>query len=99
MVQTNFSEPVLLAVESKQGADMGYVGKQIIHPAQVEVVQKAFTPSAESIERALKIVEGAKNAQSEGKGAFSMDGEMVDLPVVKRSETILSRARAAGLIP
>lgn len=98
MVQTNFTNPILLQVESKQGAELGFSGKQIIHPAQVETVQTAFTPSQEDIDRAQKILEGALIAQAEGMGAYSLDGEMVDLPVVKRAETIMARARAAGLV-
>lgn len=98
MVQTNFTNTELLQAESKQGAELGFSGKQIIHPAQLEIVQTAFTPSAETIERAQRIMEGAQIAQAEGMGAYSLDGEMVDLPVVKRAETILARARAAGLV-
>ena len=64
----------------------------------MEITQAAFTPSTEVIEKAQKIMEGAQIAQADGMGAYSLDGEMVDLPVVKRAETILARARAAGLI-
>ncbi|KAF0110887.1 MAG: citrate lyase subunit beta / citryl-CoA lyase [Chloroflexi bacterium] len=99
MVQTNFINLELLETESRQGAELGFSGKQIIHPAQIEIVHAAYTPSPESIERAQKILEGAQKTQADGRGAYSLDGEMVDLPVVKRAETILSRARAAGLIP
>ncbi len=98
MVQTNFTNQVLLQVESKQGAELGFSGKQIIHPGQVESVQAAYTPSAEAVERAQRIVNMAQIAQADGMGAYNLDGEMVDLPVVKRAETILERARAAGLI-
>jgi len=77
---------------------LGFSGKQIIHPAQVEIVQTAYTPTQEAIEWAQKILEGALIAQAEGMGAYSLDGEMVDLPVVKRAETIMARARAAGLV-
>jgi citrate lyase beta subunit len=65
----------------------------------VAVTQAAFTPSAAEVERAQLIMEKAQIAQAEGMGAYSLDGEMVDLPVVKRAETILARARAAGLVP
>lgn len=98
IVQTNFTNNELLQAECKTGSELGFSGKQIIHPAQVEITQAAFTPSAEVIEKAQKIMEGAQIAQADGMGAYSLDGEMVDLPVVKRAETILARARAAGLI-
>mgnify|MGYP000867220978 CR=1 FL=1 len=98
MVQTNFKNEDLLREECQTGARLGFTGKQIIHPAQVAVTQAAFTPSAAEVERAQLIMEKAQIAQAQGMGAYSLDGEMVDLPVVKRAETILARARAAGLI-
>jgi citrate lyase subunit beta-like protein len=98
VVQTNFTNNELLEAECKTGSQLGFSGKQVIHPAQVEITQAAFTPSAEAIEKAQKIMEGAQIAQADGMGAYSLDGEMVDLPVVKRAETILARARASGLI-
>lgn len=98
IVQTNFTNNELLQAECQTGSELGFTGKQIIHPAQVDITQAAFTPSAEAIEKAQKIMEGAQIAQADGMGAYSMDGEMVDLPVVKRAETIVARAKAAGLI-
>lgn len=98
MVQTNFNDLELLGREARQGAGMGFSGKQVIHPAQIAVVQQAYTPSAEAVEHAQRVVEGAQIAEAQGMGAYSLDGEMVDLPVVKRAEAILARARAAGLI-
>jgi citrate lyase beta subunit len=99
MVQTNFSDMARLTIEARQAADLGYAGKQVIHPAQIEAVQRVFTPDQAAIEHAQRIITGAAEAAESGRGAFSLDGEMVDLPVIKRAQTILVRARAAGLIP
>ena len=99
MVQTNYTDDYLLEQESRQGAEMGYAGKQVIHPAQIKIVQRAYTPSPESISKALRIVEAAHIHSEIGKGAFTLDGEMVDQPVIKRAETVLVRARAAGILP
>ncbi|MBP9041279.1 MAG: CoA ester lyase [Anaerolineaceae bacterium] len=98
MVQTNYSDLALLERECREGAELGFTGKQVIHPAQVEIVQAAFTPSAKLIEYARRVMEAAQEAMREGKGAFSLDGQMVDTPVIKRAEKILARARAAGTI-
>ncbi len=98
MVQTNFSDIERLTSEARQAADLGYAGKQVIHPAQIEAVQRVFTPDQAAIEHAQRIIAGAAEAAEGGRGAFSLDGEMVDLPVIKRAQTILVRARAAGLI-
>jgi len=87
-----------LREESHQGAQMAYSGKQIIHPNQVEPVHTAFAPSDEAIAQARRVVEAAAQQQDAGKGAFALDGKMVDMPVVKAAEWVLTRARAAGKI-
>jgi len=99
MVQTNFTDIERLTAEARQAADLGYAGKQVIHPAQIVPVQAVFTPDQAAIEHARRIIAGADEAAEGGRGAFSLDGEMVDLPVIKRAQTILARARAAGLTP
>lgn len=97
MVQTNYSNLQLLEEECQRGAEMGFTGKQVIHPNQVEIVQTAFTPNEKTIEYARRVIEGARDAQQDGRGAFTLEGQMVDLPVVKRAENILRRAKAAGV--
>ena len=87
-----------LRTESQEGARMAYIGKQIIHPNQVEPVQEAFSPSDEAIAHAVLVVETAAQQQTAGAGAFALDGKMVDAPVVKAAEWVLERARAAGKI-
>ena len=86
-----------LREECLQGAGMAYTGKQIIHPNQIEPVQAAFTPSTAAIQMAQRVVNAAAENQLAGKGAFALDGKMVDAPVVKAAERVLERARAAGL--
>ena len=98
MVHTAFSDLQLLEAECQRGAELGFTGKQVIHPAQVETVQRVFSPSEKAIAHASRVVESAHQAQSEGRGAFALDGHMVDAPVVKRAENILRRAKAAGMI-
>ncbi|MCG8324311.1 MAG: HpcH/HpaI aldolase/citrate lyase family protein, partial [Thiotrichales bacterium] len=78
----------------KQGARLGYSGMQIIHPAQIEVVQAAFTPSSEEVAAAQRIVEAYEAATAEGQGAFALDGKMVDMPMVKAAQRVLARAQA-----
>lgn len=99
MVQTNFTDIERLTAEAKQAADLGYAGKQVIHPAQIIPVQRVFTPDQAAIEHARRIIAGAEVAAEGGRGAFSLDGEMVDLPVIKRAQKLLARARAAGITP
>jgi len=85
-----------LRQECQQGAQMAYSGKQVIHPNQVAPAHEAFSPSDEAIAQARRVVEAAAQQQEAGKGAFALDGRMVDMPVVKAAEWVLARARAAG---
>ena len=96
MVAVDFRDTVNLKVEAAQGAAMGFSGKQIIHPAQVEPVQSAFTPDDESIAYARRLVEAFEAHQAEGTGAFGLDGKMIDMPLVRNAWRVLERAKAAG---
>ena len=96
IVSIDFKDLEALRVESEFGAQLGYSGKQVIHPAQVEPVQRAFTPGEEAIAHARRIVEAYEASLKEGKGAFALDGRMIDMPLVKNARKVLERARAAG---
>lgn len=95
IVAIDYKDIEALRVESEFGARLGFAGKQIIHPAQVEPVQKAFTPSDEAVAYARRIVETFETSQREGKGAFSLDGKMIDMPLVKNARKVLERVKAA----
>ena len=96
IVFINFKDPEGLRAEAEQGAGFGFSGKQIIHPNQVSVVQEAFTPSDAAIEYAKRIVESFESSQKEGKGAYALDGKMIDMPLLKNAQKVLARAKAAG---
>ena len=98
MVYIDFRDLEGLRVEAEQGAGFGFSGKQIIHPKQVIPVQEAFTPSDEAIEYAKRVVETFESSQKEGKGAYALDGKMIDMPLLKNAQKVLDRARAAGKI-
>lgn len=96
MVYVDFQDVEGLHVEASQGVQMGFDGKQIIHPNQVGPVQEAFTPSNDSVAYALRVIEADAQHQQRGFGAFALDGKMIDAPVVKAAARVLARARAAG---
>jgi citrate lyase beta subunit len=96
IVTIDYKDLDALKVESEFGARLGFSGKQIIHPNQVQAVQEAFTPSAEAIAYARRIVETFEASQKEGKGAYSLDGKMIDMPLLKNAQKVLARANAAG---
>ncbi len=95
IVTIDYKDIQSLRIESEFGARLGFVGKQIIHPAQVEPVQTAFTPSEEAIAYAKRIVDTFEENQKEGKGAYSLDGKMIDMPLLKNAQKVLERAKAA----
>jgi citrate lyase beta subunit len=96
MVYVDFQDQDGLEAEARQGARMGFAGKQIIHPNQVGPVQRAFTPSAEEIAHASHIMDAFHQHQQAGQGAFALDGKMVDAPIVKAAARVLLNASAAG---
>ncbi len=75
------------------GADAGASGGFCIHPAQVDILNRVFTPAAFAVEHAKRVVEAFETALSKGEGVCSVDGKMIDRPVYLSAQTILSRAR------
>jgi len=98
MVTVDFKDLETVRREASLGAQLGYTGKQVIHPNQVAPVQEAFTPDEAAIEFARRLVETFETHQARGSGAFALDGRMIDKPLVMAAERVLERARAAGKI-
>ncbi len=82
--------------EASLSKQLGYDGKSVIHPNQIPIIHEVFTPTEAEIDKALRIVAAAKEAAERGLGAVSVDGRMVDVPVVKRAEYILVKAGLKG---
>ena len=85
-----------LAGEARRAAALGFRGKFVIHPAQVAPVNAAFSPTAEDVARARKIVLAAAKARRAGKGSVALAGQMVDAPIVSRAERVLAAAQRMG---
>jgi citrate lyase subunit beta-like protein len=92
LVTVNFKEEAVLLREAAQGVQMGYAGKQVIHPAQIGPVQALFTPSEKELTWARHVLDEAERQAALGKGAFSVEGQMIDRPVLRRAESLLARA-------
>jgi len=97
MVFVDYHDTDGLTAEALQGAELGYSGKQAIHPNQIAPIQAAFTPSAEAIAQARRLLEAYKRWRAVGVGAFALDNKMVDAPIIKAAERVLAKARAVGL--
>src|SRR5690606_4591934 len=82
--------------ECREAAWMGFTGKITIHPDQIEIVNAAFTPTAEEVAEARRLVEAMTEAESRGLMAIAFEGKMVDVPHLNRAQRILQRARLIG---
>jgi len=84
--------------DASLGLSRGFEGKLCIHPDQVRIANEVYTPTAEQVEHALRVVDGWQAAQAEGRGVFALAGKMVDAPVARAQARVLERARRAGLL-
>lgn len=89
-----FRDPDALREDARRVRRMGYNGKFAIHPAQLEIINETFSPSAEEIEYARRVVEAWEAAEATGRGSLALDGRMVDVPVVKRAQNLLAFAES-----
>lgn len=89
-VTTDTADTQRLAQDLARAYAFGFGAKLCIHPAQVAAVHAAFSPSASALDWARRVVAGA---QVHGGAAFSLDGRMVDLPVIRAAQRTLRSAR------
>jgi len=97
VVFVDFRDLAALEAECLRDRRAGFVGKIAIHPAQAEVINRAFTPSDEEVAHAKRVVEVFE--KNPGLGTVGMDGKMLDMPHLKQARTLLALAaqtRAAG---
>lgn len=91
----NFRDMSAFEAECIEAERDGFTGKMAIHPAQVPVINAAFTPSAEAVKHSQAIVEAF--AAAGNPGVVGIDGKMVDRPHLRLAERLLARAKAAGI--
>ncbi len=95
---TDFEREAYLRSETERALQFGFDGKMAIHPGQVSVVNESFTPSEERIEWARRVLTASKEAEKAGRGVVTVDGEMIDAPLIEQAEQVLERAEAAGIV-
>ena len=96
IVFVNFKDVVNLKIDALQGAQMGFTGKQIIHPNQLAPVQEAFSPTDKEIDYAQRLLGAFEIAEADGAGVIAFEGKMIDMPLVKSARSVIERAKAAG---
>ncbi|MDA0988307.1 MAG: CoA ester lyase [Chloroflexi bacterium] len=90
IVYANFRDEDGLRRDIQVARSLGYKGKFAIHPSQVQPINEMFSPLPEDVEYARRVVVAFKEAEAQGRGATSLDGKMIDIPVVKRAMSLLA---------
>ena len=85
-----------LEEECEDGKRLGFNGKQLIHPSQLEVAHRVFAPAREEVEWAVRCEIANVKAEGKGKGAWTLEGKMIDKPVVGKANAIVERAGLCG---
>ncbi len=93
-VYVSFRNQAGLEADVGEALSMGYKGKFAIHPAQLDTINRMFSPWPEDVEYARRVVEAWEEAEASGRGSVALDGKMVDVPVVKRARDLLVLAQA-----
>jgi len=91
-VFTDLNDLAMLRRDCERARALGFRGKMAIHPRQVAVINEAFTPTAADVDRARRLIDAYDAARAAGQGVTTMDGRMVELPIVERARRTLSLA-------
>ena len=86
-----------LEKDTKKAKSLGLTGKAAINPRQIDTIHDVYAPSVEEIKYAKRVLEAMEEAESEGKGVFSLDGKMIDAPVINRAKNTVELAKLLGL--
>lgn len=89
-----FGDPAAFQAMAERSRRLGFEGASCINPAQVAPLNAAFTPSDAEVAYARRVIAVDAEARQEGRGAVALDGKMIDIPVVRRAERLLARAKA-----
>ena len=97
-VYSNLNGRATVLEEVELIKQLGFDGKSIINPRQIEIVNEVFAPTEKAIEKAKTIIAAIKEAEKRGSGVIAVNGKMVDRPVVIRAQRTIDLALASGII-
>lgn len=97
-VYSNLNDMETFRKEVEYIKTLGFDGKSIINPRQIEVVNEVFTPTQKDIDKARTIIAAIKEAEKKGSGVIAVNGKMIDKPVVIRAQRTIELALASGAI-
>ena len=73
---------------------LGFDGKSLINPRQIELLHNLFSPPQKDVDQAKRIIEAAEEAEKQGSGVVSLNGKMIDAPIIDRAKLVLERAKS-----
>jgi len=90
--RADIADEVGYLAEARMARSLGFIGKTCIHPKQVVLANSVFALATDEVEFAQRVVAAAREAAALGRGAFTVDGRMIDAPFLRRAEAILAAA-------
>jgi citrate lyase subunit beta / citryl-CoA lyase len=95
-VWPDIRDPEGLLKDAQQGRRLGFTGKSLIHPGQIETVNTVFRPDEGEVDYARRVIEAFDAGQARGDGAIALGGQLIDLPIVDRARRTLAMHEALG---
>lgn len=95
---TDTTDNVGLTKDTRFAKSIGMNAKSAIHPNQIETINQIFTPTTKEVDYAKRVLMARDEAFAKGLGVFSLDGKMVDKPVIERAEKVLEKAKKFGVL-
>ncbi|WP_085906978.1 HpcH/HpaI aldolase/citrate lyase family protein [Kiloniella majae] len=89
----DFSDPEGFKAAARRAAVLGCEGKWAIHPSQIDLANEVMSPSDEEVTRAKRILDAMAEAESEGKGAVSLDGRLIDYASIRQAEVLVGKSQ------
>jgi malyl-CoA/(S)-citramalyl-CoA lyase len=93
---SDFNDEAGFSASSRRAATLGFEGRMAIHPKQIAAINSIFSPAADEVARARRIVDAMAAAAREGKGAVSLDGHMIDIANIRMAQRLLLKADAVA---
>ena len=90
----DFRDLVAFRATIQRSRRLGFLGAACIHPSQVAILNEGYAPQADDVAHAQRVVAAYEKATAQGVGAITVDGKMIDVPVVERAQGLLARHRA-----
>ena len=87
----DYSDPAAYKKSAERARRFGFSGGTCVHPGLVQSLNEAFTPSADEVAYARKLIAADEKAAAEGRGSFTVDGKMIDIPVIDRARRLIAR--------